>query len=1441
MNKNILLTGALAVLTSLTACNTPGLVDKTQPEYTKKTDLLQGQWYYKNTIIGSPNTAVRARVAFGGDLDKIRWEIQENLLVGYRTYEPVPGRDPRIDLEKSRIGHTVFKDGSPYKGTPVVAYRIEKHFDRQRRYNAATGEQTNVLVEDTADRPWYQREYMRVDWSINALQNLEQCDGAGSGDGIGSCFGSDNQRVRYITKQDAVQNDNAPVQARDAEDKLNYFDFTTQVIADPPRFYYPGYGYLPYCYINGTYDCESTDFYLRTSFKRVDEERVQDYEPLVYDDHLMVKFGYFRTQTWAYDKGYTFTDQGRILYASRHNIWDRAHDLSKPCPNGAVACEENRKPVQDRDLRPIVYHLTGAFPKELTAAATGPDSLESSWDYAFRRSVAVPRGLDWKTVPQMFFVCENPVPDFSQKDGMSAAEAAERQRACGAPGTYVRMGDIRYHQITYINQMAGGLLGYGPSYTDPETGEIVWATANQYGKTLDTWAASSQQVIDLLNGEITLSQLTKGEDIKDYVRMNLNPTDPRRVASGPNNGSGGLVSDASRPMGAYTRTLPKLRGMMAAYQSQGHLPLMTTDRRAVVNDLISKNPDLEATLISLPEVRGMVMAHIPNVDFQRRLDSDPAFYKKVARELLLGTDPLSTAIKTRREQMMKKNEHQGCEYDLEYQDPDYIGVAKAKFQKYQRRLAELQAAPHNLSPEKAKTQAKAEIFDEIRREAWRSVGEHEVGHTLGLRHNFIGSADAINYQDGYWDLRKETIGVSVAGQRVLPITPQNMLDAVQPNQKQIDSNMFELQYSSIMDYGSRVNSQNHGIGKYDAAAILFAYSGGHEPGYVEVFNELRNDYDEPNYAVKTDNVAKTMMVRNARVEFPLLQVEHYTPVNTYITDKFHYTTVPFMMAEKNLPFEAAIDQGIQRLNSRSFRKWSEMKKYYDNIRSELKDYQLSVKWIENGGLRSDWERAREIVGRVGRGMPVEVPYWFCSDSEIGANQLCNLNDQGADVYEMSSKWMERFEQSYPFLNFRRDRYGFNPFNVYVGKFIRYLGNMPNIYQQWLFNIYYLQRYYYYTAEQLDELYGLGDPIVQNYITMAVVDSTNLLMSQFSTPSAGYHGKDAILGNWVYVPDNAPDNRRIPDAAAEQTFIAQMKLKHQYTDVVYVPRGPGRSMFTQYSSQGWDFYTKIDEVGHFWDQAAALEALTTSQTNFLGVDRGSDALRYSLPYYLTFDKELAPMFGSVWTEDRPAYASSLVKLGDGTARVLPRTFIRGENYIDNFDYPPPAQLPVDNNGNTMPMEKVEPTTTWGTRFYAEILSMAYFTDNFNQEYAMFNQIYRLGSGEALTPAQDFTVISVDDPFGGGYVYAALRRAFDPNGVSAPGSKAAAVKMVERTRNDSTKWNDAKGVNKEDPTDDVLINDERNIPRDSKYWEGRVREDVRNLEMMRGLYSIFGRAI
>ena len=84
-----------------------------------------------------------------------------------------------------------------------------------------------------------------------------------------------------------------------------------------------------------------------------------------------------------------------------------------------------------------------------------------------------------------------------------------------------------------------------------------------------------------------------------------------------------------------------------------------------------------------------------------------------------------------------------------------------------------------------------------------------------------------------------------------------------------------------------------------------------------------------------------------------------------------------------------------------------------------------------------------------------------------------------------------------------------------------------------------------------------------------------------------------------------------------------------------------------------------------------------------------------------------------------------------------------------------------------------------------------------------------------------MVTYEDPFGGGYVYAAMKK----TGQLTP---TAGVAMVERAALSKTKWQQALASNQ--PVDGKT----------AAQWETDLRGSTRTLEMMRGLYDIFGRA-
>ena len=185
-----------------------------------------------------------------------------------------------------------------------------------------------------------------------------------------------------------------------------------------------------------------------------------------------------------------------------------------------------------------------------------------------------------------------------------------------------------------------------------------------------------------------------------------------------------------------------------------------------------KGTDVEKQMMTT-DILNLFGAYEPNL-----ATDNPDLYAKVldrARPANLFSERAKAARASRFQTLA--NNPNGCMYMEEFADDAIIGTALT--------MASLPAD---------------EIYKQLRIAIFRGVAEHEVGHTMGLRHNFSGSSDALNYFDDYWNIRASL--------------PQDQWAA---------NSLHEFQYSTVMDYGARFNTDVHGLGKYDYAAIRFGY------------------------------------------------------------------------------------------------------------------------------------------------------------------------------------------------------------------------------------------------------------------------------------------------------------------------------------------------------------------------------------------------------------------------------------------------------------------------------------------------------------------------------------------------------------------------------------------------------------------------------------------
>jgi hypothetical protein len=917
-----------------------------------KTDL-EGVWYFRQTVVGVPFTTGFTFIGEQGEneMEKIRWDIQEDLLTARRSYEYVKGSEKGEPAQGGAAG--------TYLGAPVAAFKIKSQFDIIREYNPSTGEEIDRLIEST-ERKWYDRKFIRVDWSTNLVTNFQFL-----ADYSSAAVGSIKQDPAPYYVSDPRDADALKLERPAKDQPANYLEVTQKIIASPEAVDFVDWANVPLCWLEyATQDCASQEIKIRNSFMRVNP--ANDYEPMAYTDLQMEKFGYFTVERKSYNRQYGLTETGRIRLISRHNIWQ--HGLSaQTCrvdadcgayqPGVRCATEIPDAPVnadgslsgrcalpfsarnledptnpdsQDLGPRKIVYYLNDSFPADLKEAAT---QLGNEYDGIYRDIYKSAVGRD--APGTMFVVClNNPVQD---------GDPAE----CGPTGTHARLGDIRFNMLNWVDEPTSAqLLGYGPSSNDPETGQIISAVANVYGAEVDSYAAYARDVVKLVNGDIPPDRFIAGVNVQEWVASH---------AAGPRARTQEEVEAAGAAMDlSWTKALPKTPSMKKG--SARALKEMARARSAALSNSQALGAEAGLTANRLAKLKG--------TGLERQL---------AGPEILLahGMDPntASSAIDL------------GKVSPLSMVNPERARIVQRERRRISAHGVDMAAgfddAVVGLALQQKGTDSQ-DLWRKLRSEVFRSTALHEVGHTVGLRHNFAGSYDPMNYPKTYWDLR-----LADGPPRPRYLDPENDVErqgVVGANG--LKSGISGFMQSSIMDYGAKFNSDINGMGRYDRAAMKYGYA-----NLLEVFNNTSNKYLlGALQATVTFGEAQPLLIDCSG--------------NNWISA--HYTKLPSMTD----------------LNNRS---------------------DIDAKLVTNSEVSTECAYPDSVDHSPDNRLV--VPYKFCSDEFEGVGVGCAAFDRGADVYEVAHNNIEEYRNYYIFNNFKRDRLGFNADEYLDRIYSRYLDSL----------------------------------------------------------------------------------------------------------------------------------------------------------------------------------------------------------------------------------------------------------------------------------------------------------------------------------------------------------------------------------------------------------------
>lgn len=1013
------------------------------------------EFYWRNYVVDASASQSLVGVGSYSGVDRIRWEITENKLIARKAYQIAKGQDEKGQAEKTP------------DGTVVAAFAITKHFDVRRAYNPTTGEEMNIVEENTRDRPWHEREHFRVDWSVNLVSSPMWDDMF-----MGKIWGGLEITAATHTASDP-KGDDAPVYDK----KGGYLDITTRYyVAPTDSDIIPG---LPTCVVLGlytgstTYECDAQEATVRSSFMKIDPER--DFEALemtnapldIVGNPSGLRYGALTigltggiSQGW--DPGYGYTDELYHRYAHIHNVWQKSHQVATclenfdedkngtadECENALtgyegvegsqcdVAQSRCTIPVRDREIRTVGYWANQEFPAELqdpiddagNRVEEGPaEQLIASWNQLMSGALARAREVecrrtggeraaceaeflepekvmvryggwlvdDAKDPSEVLTMCHNPVRSYDNQD------------VCGETGSVARLGDIRKNFFAYWPYASrapwGGIGNWGG---DPLTGEIHGAAAMIMGRSATYAAAMQRDMIQVAIGDLSIEDITNGVPAVNYAHQLQNGRAPetytqeqiaQRVAS----------IDADHAVHAIAPT--PIQGADVAQKYEQMLAIQKGSQIRASN--------LESTYLEVDA-------------YAQTLQDTPYEAQLVDDSWLIGVsamNPQSSGDEGVLEAISPlRSLDPGALRLLQHDMKQILGARGVCFHQDEAPVfgsADIQGLAQYFKlkyPDgKYTVQERGEaIYQDLWVESFKGIAIHEIGHSLGLLHNFASSWDTPNYHPGYWQLRSHE-GRSVESCDGQPRTgdvesaeadscmgPRYLDPHTDDERGMAEEPRPAIEYfgqTSVMEYPGERFGETVGLGQYDAHAMKSLYGRVLETLDDEEhggFNPIR----QRDFAPRMESQL-TEQDRITRTSAPFAGQRFAKPT--------HYTEMARLMK--------VFDPARCRDATDEEKRLGAWRLVHGKVCAPAPRDHAAWADFESGETEKGNENTKATSWRTKKGTVTgeDQVRWFYRYGTTDAYFHTGAGDSGADPYEVTVNTIRKFDSMYPWTYFRR--------------------------------------------------------------------------------------------------------------------------------------------------------------------------------------------------------------------------------------------------------------------------------------------------------------------------------------------------------------------------------------------------------------------------------------